>query len=110
MSRAEHFLGLTPVFKRLAYYYLKKGLGSHPVEPPLDALFDEIWVKDLYEWHTPDDKAVPPQGGLVVEFWWMGKKVKWAEFGCRFIGGGGPPIMGTMYLTNPTEKRDPLDG
>ncbi len=93
MSKTEHFIGLSPVLKRSAYYYLQKGIGSHPVEEPLDQLYDEVRVCILYEWHTPDDKKLPPQGGFVVEFWSEGVRVRWVEFACRFIGGGGPPIM-----------------
>lgn len=87
MTRTEHRLGLTPVFKRYAFHYLKKGLGSHAVEPPYDQFYDEVIVRLLYDWHSPDN-GLPPQGGLVVEFWWCGEKVRWAEFGCRYSGGG----------------------
>ncbi len=93
MSRAEHRVGITPVFKRIAFHYLKKGVGSHAVEPPFDATYDEVVVRELYEWHTPNDDKYPPRGGLVVEFWWMGQKVRWVEFGCNYIGGGGTPIL-----------------
>lgn len=89
-AKVEHKLGLTPVLKRLAWYYLRKGLGSHAIEHPL---YDEVIVRDLYDWHTPDDEALPPQGGLVVEFMALGERVRWVEFGCRFVGGGGAAIV-----------------
>lgn len=88
MSRIEHKLGLTPVLKRLAWFYLKKGLGSHAIEHPQ---YDEVIVRELYDWTVPTD--VPPQGGIVVEFMWLGKRVRWVEFGCHYIGGGGPELM-----------------
>lgn len=90
MSRIEHKLGLTPVLKRLAYHYLKKGVGSHGIEHPD---FDEVCVRELYDWHAPEDRTLPPQGGLVVEFMWMGERVRWVEFGCHAIGGGGEPVI-----------------
>lgn len=88
--RTERMLGLTPILKRLAFFYLKKGEGSHAIDHPV---FDEVVVRELYEWHTPDDKKIPPQGGMVVEFHRLGQKVRWVEFGCRYIGGGGEPII-----------------
>lgn len=91
--RVEHQLGLSPVFKRLAYRYLRKGVGSHAVEPPYDMFYDEVIVRDLYDWHAPNDGKVPPQGGLIVEFMYIGKRVRWVEFGCHYTGGGGEPIM-----------------
>ena len=93
MSRVEHSLGLTPVFKRLSFYYLRKGIGSHAVEPPYDVFYDEVVVRVLYEWHMPNGAHYPPQGGLVVEFMYRGERVRWAEFGCRYVGGGGQSIM-----------------
>lgn len=95
MSRSEHRLGLTPVLQRHAWHYLKKGLGSHAVLPPYDAFYDEVVVRELYEWHSPavPREDMPPAGGIVVEFKRMGQRVRWVEFGCRFIGGGGESIL-----------------
>lgn len=93
MSRVERRLGLTPVLKRLGFHYLKKGIGSHAVEAPYDAFYDEVVVRALYDWHSPNDEKVPAQGGLVVEFKKEGERVRWVEFGCHFIGGGGEPII-----------------
>mgnify|MGYP000122275006 CR=1 FL=1 len=89
MSTVERKLGLTPVIKRLAFYYLKKGVGSHAIESPF---YDEIIVRELYDWHTPNDK-MPPRGGIVVEFMWLGERVRFVEFGCSYIGGGGREVM-----------------
>lgn len=90
MSRVDHKLGLTPVFKRLAFSFLQRGLGEYPIEHPQ---YDKVVVKSLYDWRTPVDENVPSQGGLVVEFWKATKRVRWVEFGCRVIGGGGEPIV-----------------
>lgn len=90
MSKSEHKLGLTPVLKRLAWYYLRQGVGSHAIEHPI---YDEVVVRELYDWHTPDDGQHPPQGGLTVEFMRLGERVRWVEFGCHFVGGGGEPVL-----------------
>lgn len=90
MSRVEHKLGLSPVLKRLAFSYLKLGLGSHAIEHPV---FDEVCVEELYDWHAPENRDLPPRGGLVVVFMREGKRVRWVEFSCGFVGGGGASIM-----------------
>jgi len=89
MSRVEHKLGITEVLKRLAFYYLKKGEGSHSIE---HHVYDEVVVRELYDWHSPD-KKMPPKGGMVVEFRRLGERVRWVEFGCHYIGGGGESII-----------------
>lgn len=86
----EHLIGLTPVLKRLAYSYLKKGVGSHAIEHPV---YDEVIVRELYEWHSPDDRQLPPRGALIVEFLSLGQRIRWVEFGVQFIGGGGEDIL-----------------
>jgi len=85
----EHLLGLTPTLKRLAWFYLKKGMGAHVIEHPF---YDSVVVKELYDWQSPNDK-LPPQGGMVVEFHHKGKKIRFVEFGVYAIGGGGEPIV-----------------
>lgn len=90
MNRIEHKLGLTPVFKRLAFNYLQRGIGEHPIVHPQ---YDKVMVRSLYDWKSPVDESVPSQGGVVVEFFRAGMRVRWVEFGCRVIGGGGEPII-----------------
>lgn len=90
MSRVDHKLGLTPVLKRLAFHYLQRGLGEHAIKHPQ---YDKVVVRSLYDWSTPTDESVPSQGGVVVEFCREGRRVRWVEFGCRVIGGGGEPIV-----------------
>lgn len=89
MSRVEHLLGLSGTLKRLAFYYLKKGIGEHPCE---HESYDKVVVRELYGWQSPRTD-VPPQGGLVVEFYRDGKRARWVEFACRSVGGGGEPIV-----------------
>lgn len=88
---SEALLGITPVLKRLAFHFLQKGLGSHAVEAPYNALYDEVRVVPLYDW--TEVPGHDPQGGLCVEFWNIGIRVRWIEFGARVIGGGGLPLF-----------------
>ena len=88
---SEALLGITPILKRFAFRYVLKGVGSHAVEPPFDALYDEIIVRELYDWTTVPGKA--SQGGVAVEFWMMGRRLRWVEFGIHCIGGGGDPVL-----------------
>ena len=88
---SDALLGLTPLLKRWAFSYLLKGVGSHAVEPPFNALYDEIVVRELYPWTVVP--GVEPQGGIAVEFWMLGEKRRWVEFGAKAIGGGGDPVL-----------------
>lgn len=89
--KVEHRLGITPVLKRLAWFYAKKGVGSHAIEHPV---YDEVVVRELYDWHAPEGRPdLPPQGGLVVEFVRVGQRVRWVEFATRYAGGGGDDIL-----------------
>lgn len=90
MNRLEHKLGLTAVFKRLAFSFLQRGLGEHRIDHPQ---YDKVIVRPLYDWSTPTDESVPSQGGIIVEFYREGNRVRWVEFGCRVIGGGGESII-----------------
>lgn len=78
------------MLKRRAFHYLQKGIGTYPSDHPA---YDTVVVRSLYDWTTPSDEAMPSQGGLVVEFHRGGKRVRWVEFGCRVVGGGGDPIV-----------------
>jgi hypothetical protein len=90
MTRIEQRLGINAVLKRLAFHYLQKGVGSHAIE---HHVYDEVVVGVLYDWHTPDEKKMPPQGGMVVEFRRLGQRVRWVEFGCHYTGGGGDDLF-----------------
>ena len=93
-QRTDHKLGHTPMLKRTAFHYLQKGLGEHI---SIDPSYDKVIVKSLYDWTTPvavtDNDDIPSQGGIVVEFWKDGRRVRWIDFTCRVGGGGGAPIM-----------------
>jgi len=90
MSRIERAIGLSPVLKRLAFHYLRKGVGRHPIFG--HPIYDSVVVKDLYDWNSPNDE-LPPQGGLVVEFHQKGKKIRFVEFSIVQTGGGGESIL-----------------
>jgi len=90
MSRVDHKLGLTPMLKRRAFNYLLRGVGRFESDHPA---YDTVVVKSLYDWQTPSSDELPSQGGAVVEFHKDGRRVRWVEFGCRVIGGGGAPIV-----------------
>jgi hypothetical protein len=89
-ARVDQRLGLTPMLKRLAFHYLQRGLGTFESEHPA---YDAVVVRALYDWSTPSNEALPSQGGVVVEFHSGGKRVRWVEFGCRVVGGGGEPVL-----------------
>ena len=90
-TRTEHKLGLTNVFKRVAFHMLLKGLGTH--KSPLPS-YDKVVVRELYDFVSPSgDDSVPSQGGIVVEFYANGRREKWIDFGIRTTGGGGAPIL-----------------
>ena len=89
-DRTDHKLGLTPMIKRAAFYYLLLGRGEHVSNLPG---YDKVVVKPLYDWKNAPDETQPSQGGAVVEFWRDGKRVRWVDFGCRVVGGGGPPLL-----------------
>lgn len=89
-SRTDHKLGLTPMLKRTAFHYMQKGLGTYPSEHPA---YDAVVVRSLYDWSTPPNDEAPSQGAVVVEFHRDGKRVRWVEFGCRVVGGGGEAIV-----------------
>lgn len=83
-------IGLTPVLMRTAHYYTKLGLGEYPV--PGHSRYDKVVVRDLYAFKenplTPGEYA----GGLVVEFFLGERKVRYVEFRCQVVGGGGAPV------------------
>lgn len=89
-ERSDHAIGLTPMLKRQAFHFLLKGTGTHA---SIDPAYDKVVVRSLYDWRTPADGSVPSQGGVIVEFWRAGTRVRWIDFGCRVVGGGGYPIL-----------------
>lgn len=86
MTQIETRLGLSNILKRLAYYYVLKGIGTHPIDNPQ---YDKVEVKELYGWQ-PNPEAEEEYGaGLVVNFLKNNKRIRYVEFGVRYVGGGG---------------------
>jgi len=80
-------IGLTPILVRLAWSYLKKGLGRHYIE---HSEYDNVYVTELYAWTVVEHEG---QAGLLVEFCKGREPLKRVEFGARFIGGKGNPAF-----------------
>jgi hypothetical protein len=91
MTHIETKLGLTNPLKRLAYYFLKKGLGSFPLAH--HAIYDRVDVEELYEWMPNPEDDRQHGGGIRVTFYRQGKRVRWVEFAIRDVGGGGDPAV-----------------
>jgi len=87
---AERRLGLTPAFKRTAYYYLCVGVGEY--KPQGHAHYDRVVVRLLYEMMENPMVAGEHAGGLVVEFFLGLYRVKFVEFRCQVVGGGGESV------------------
>lgn len=88
-TKAERRIGLTPAFKRIAYYYLKLGFGKYT--PRNHPHYDLVVVRELYEFWEP----IPNEhaGGIIVEFYHGKQRVKWVEFRCQAVGGGGQDVI-----------------
>ena len=99
MTKTETRLGLTPTFKRLAYFYLTKGVGAYPLQHPV---YDRVEVSALYDWKRnpamidSDSDNAEHGGGLVVTFYRGTDKIRWVEFGIRCVGGGGDLAIFTV--------------
>lgn len=90
MTNIESRIGLTPVLKRLAFSFLCKGFGRHPID---HILYDEVEVSELYPWQTNPERTDEYGAGVQVTFFKSGEKVRWIEFAVRFSGGGGNPAI-----------------
>jgi hypothetical protein len=86
MSQSDVRLGLTNVVKRLAYFYLCKGLGKHTIAHDV---YDEVMVSEFDEWKENPADPSEHGAGVRVEFRRQGKRVRWVEFRIRTAGGGG---------------------
>jgi hypothetical protein len=85
-NRIETRLGLTPVIKRIAHYYLCLGYGEYFPKHPH---YDRIVVRNLYDFGENPNIPGEHAGGAVVEFFLQGTRTKWVEFRCQVVGGGG---------------------
>ena len=90
MTQSETRLGLTPTFKRLAYFYLTKGVGAYSLEHPV---YDRVEVSTLYDWKQNPADVDEHGAGIVVSFYRGLSRVRWVEFGIRCVGGGGDPAI-----------------
>ena len=89
--RVETILGLTPVFKRVAHYYLCLGYGEYT--PPNHPHYDKVIVRELYEFMENPQVEGEHAGGVIVEFFLKARRVKWIEFRCQVTGGGGDDVI-----------------
>jgi hypothetical protein len=90
VSRSEHLIGLTPVIKRVAHYYLQLGHGEyHPDHPH----YDRVVVRPLYDFQENPEAPGEFAGGTIIEFFQRARRVRWVEFRCQVVGGGGSPIV-----------------
>jgi len=90
-SKTEVRLGLNPAFLRIAYYYLRLGEGKYV--PEHHPHYDEVIVRELYEFG--ENPTVPGEyaGGMVVEFFKAGRRLRFVELRCQVVGGGGDSII-----------------
>ena len=87
MTTTETRLGLTPILKRLAFYYITLGFGQHKIDHPE---YDIVKVKELYPWAPNPQKEGDDYGaGVLVEFYRNAQRIRFIEFSIRFSGGGG---------------------
>ena len=87
MSKSETILGLTPIMKRLAYHFLCRGFGRYKIKD--HPFYDEAEVKELYPWMPNPENQDEYGGAIIVSFFKKGRRIRFVEFGTRFIGGGG---------------------
>jgi len=90
MTNIETRLGLTPILKRLAYSYLIRGYGRYPIT---HGLYDTVVVAELYDWQVNPADTSAHGAGARVTFYKDNVRIRWVEFGIRFIGGGGDPVI-----------------
>lgn len=87
MTRSETKLGLTPITKRLAYYFVCRGVGSYEmVDHPY---YDRARVEELYPWNPNPQDENEYGAGLRVSFFREGRRIRYVEFNIRCVGGGG---------------------
>ena len=91
MSKIENRIGLTPIRKRIAYHYMCLGRGDY--QPNTVTQYDRVLVRDLYEFMENPVKEGEHAGGLVVEFYNKGRRIRWVEFRCQVTGGGGDEVF-----------------
>ena len=86
-GRLASSVGVTPVLLRLAWDFLKKGLGTHYVQ---HKDYDNVVVSEMYQWTVVDSEG---QAALRVTFKQGLHTIRYVEFGIRGVGAGGFPLI-----------------
>jgi len=87
---AERRLGLTFVFKHIAQYYLSLGYGEY--RPENHPFYDRVVVRELYPFMENPLVKGECAAGVIVEFFQGKQRVKFVEFRCQVVGGGGESV------------------
>lgn len=93
MSRSDRIVGLTPMIKRIAYYYLRLGEGTYTPDGGNHPHYDKIVVRELYEFRENPQVPSERAGGMIVEFFKEERRIRWVEFRCQVVGGGGEAVI-----------------
>jgi hypothetical protein len=93
VNKSERLTGLTPVIKRIAYYYLRLGEGEYTPDGGNHPHYDKIVVRELYDFRENPLVEGEHAGGMVVEFFKGDRRVRWIDFRCQVTGGGGEVII-----------------
>lgn len=93
MSKAEQRLGLTPMIKRIAYYYLRFGEGIYTPDGGRHPHYNRVVVRELYEFKENTQVEGEHAGGMIVEFFKDNRRIRWVEFRCQVVGGGGEALI-----------------
>lgn len=93
MSHVERIIGLTPVLKRIAWHYVRLGEGSYMPDGGNHPHYDRVVVRELYEFQENPQVEGEHAGGTIVEFFKDSRRVRWVEFRCQVVGGGGEAVL-----------------
>ncbi|MGD9209733.1 MAG: hypothetical protein PVI90_03105 [Desulfobacteraceae bacterium] len=55
--------------------------------------YNKIIVRELYEFQENPLTLGERSGGLIVEFFRDNRRIRWLEFRCQVVGGGGEPLI-----------------
>ena len=94
-------IGLNPVTLRLAYTYLKRGVGVYQIR---HLMYDECRVSEVEDWAELAEPILGVKYGarLRVAFYRGGKRIRYVDFSTLFTGGGGADLF-TEVTTNAGE-------
>lgn len=80
---APGVVGVTPVLIRLAWDFVKRGVGTHYID---HKDFDNVVVSEMYPWSVVDNEG---QAALRVAFRQGKNTIRYIEFGVKGVGAGG---------------------